>query len=170
VAPLLKTLIFTVVVPGTVAVLVPQWLLGGAGRFAGGAGRAVAAFLLCVGLAIYLRCAWDFAIAGRGTPAPVDPPRELVVRGLYCYSRNPMYLGVLSLVLGQAALFGSVRLLGYAAALLVTFHLFVVLYEEPGLRYRFGDGYLRYCAGVRRWLPRLHPWNRAPGSPGGDAR
>jgi protein-S-isoprenylcysteine O-methyltransferase Ste14 len=148
-------------VPGTVVVLVPRWLLGGFARPAPGAAAAAGIVILCLGALLYLRCAWDFATAGHGTPAPVDPPRDLVVTGLYRYARNPMYLGVLSLVLGEAALFGSVRLLGYAALLLVTFHLFVVLYEEPGLRYRFGDGYLHYCAGVRRWLPRLRPWNEA---------
>jgi protein-S-isoprenylcysteine O-methyltransferase Ste14 len=162
VAPLFKTLIFTVLVPGTVVVVVPRWLLGGAFRFAGGVSGAAGVSVFCLGLALYLRCAWDFATVGRGTPAIVDPPRELVVTGLYRYLRNPMYLGVLSMVLGQAALSGSVRLLRYSIGLLAVFHLFVVLFEEPNLRARFGDGYLRYCSGVRRWLPRLRPWTPRP--------
>jgi protein-S-isoprenylcysteine O-methyltransferase Ste14 len=163
VAPLFKTLIFTVLVPGTVVIVVPRWFLGGAFRFTGGVGGAAGASIFCIGLALYLRCAWDFATVGRGTPAIVDPPRELVVTGLYRYLRNPMYLGVLFMAFGEAALSGSLRLLRYSILLLAVFHVFVVLYEEPNLRARFGDSYLRYCAGVRRWLPRLRPWSPGTG-------
>ncbi len=157
--PLLKTLLFTVVVPGTVVVLVPRWLMGGGGTLHGGWLGAAGALLLVAGAALYLRCAWEFAVRGRGTPAPVDPPRELVVAGAYRYVRNPMYIGVLSMLVGEAALYRAGVLLGYAGALFLAFHWFVVTYEEPTLRRRFGASHERYCAAVPRWLPRLRPWN-----------
>jgi protein-S-isoprenylcysteine O-methyltransferase Ste14 len=100
----------------------------------------------------------DFALRGGGTPAPVDPPRELVVAGAYRYLRNPMYAGVISMLAGEAALYRAAVLLGYAGALLFAFHWFVVGYEEPTLRKRFGEAHGRYCASVPRWVPRLRPW------------
>jgi protein-S-isoprenylcysteine O-methyltransferase Ste14 len=157
--PLLKTLLFTIVVPGTVVVLVPRWLMRGEGALHGGWLGAAGALLLICGAALYLRCAWDFAMRGRGTPAPIDPPRELVVAGVYRYVRNPMYIGVLSMLVGEAVLYRADVLLGYAAALFLAFHLFVVAYEEPTLRRKFGASHERYCASVPRWLPRLRPWN-----------
>ena len=106
------------------------------------------------GGAIALWCILSFALVGRGTPAPFDPPRRLVVSGPYARVRNPMYLGA-GLALGGAALFyGSSALLGYAAAFLLVTHLFVVLYEEPTLRRSFGSEYEAYCRQVRRWWPR----------------
>lgn len=157
--PLLKTLLFTIVVPGTVVILVPRWLLRGAERAEGGWIAAAGILLFACGAALYLRCGWEFAMRGRGTPAPIDPPRQLVVSGVYRYVRNPMYIAVTLMVLGEATLFRASVLLGYAAALLLTFHLFVVTYEEPTLRQRFGESYTRYCAAVRRWLPRWRPWD-----------
>jgi len=156
--PLLKTLLFTILVPGTVVVLVPAWLLRGQGTLQGGRTGAAGGLLLVCGAVLYFRCAWDFAVRGRGTPAPVDPPRELVVSGPYKYVRNPIYLGVLAMVIGEAALYRANILLGYAGALFLAFHLFVVTYEEPTLRRKFGAAHERYCASVPRWLPRLRPW------------
>jgi protein-S-isoprenylcysteine O-methyltransferase Ste14 len=158
VAPLLKTLVFTVVVPGSVVILVPRWLLGGFALPRDGALALAGGLLFCLGACLYLRCAWDFATVGRGTPAPIDPPRELVVSGPFRYVRNPFYVGIVSMLLAEAVLFRSGRLLWYAALFFVCFHWFVVLYEEPALRARFGEGYLRYCTTVRRWVPRLHAW------------
>src|SRR5262249_1425425 len=106
-----------------------------------------------VGAVIYAWCAWEFARHGRGTPAPIDPPRELVVRGLYRYTRNPMYVGVVTMLLGEAVLFGSLALLEYAAAVFALFAGGGLLYEEPTLRAKFGDSYRRYCQTVPRWLP-----------------
>jgi protein-S-isoprenylcysteine O-methyltransferase Ste14 len=106
------------------------------------------------GFAIYLWCAFDFARAA-GTPAPIDPPRELVARGLYRYSRNPMYVGVLSMVAAQALAIASWATLLYAAALFLAFHSFVVLYEEPTLSESFGAAYQRYRESVPRWIPRV---------------
>ena len=158
--PLLKTVLFTVIVPGTVVVLVPGWLMRGGGTVQGGWLGAGGVLLLACGAVLYLRCAWDFAVRGRGTPAPVDPPRELIVTGAYKYVRNPMYLGVFAMVVGEAALYRAEVLLGYAGALLLAFHLFVTTYEEPTLRNKFGASHERYCAAVPRWLPRLRPWSR----------
>jgi protein-S-isoprenylcysteine O-methyltransferase Ste14 len=157
----LRTLIFTVVVPATVTVYAPWWILSRAvapgptgWRPPGPTGwRWIALLPIAAGLAIYLRCAFDFGRA-RGTPAPIDPPKELVAAGLYRYTRNPMYVGVASIVWGEALLFGSRDLAVFAAAVCLAFHAFVVLYEEPSLRGRFGDAYVRYCGAVPRWLPR----------------
>jgi protein-S-isoprenylcysteine O-methyltransferase Ste14 len=155
----LKNLLFSVLVPGTVAGLVPYWILTAAGQWRLPHSPVAALpglILLCAGLGIYLRCVTDFGAAG-GTPAPIDPPKQLVVRGLYRFSRNPMYMGVLSIIAGQALLFASLRLALYAAAVFGMFHSFVVLYEEPTLRRQFGASYEQLCAGVPRWLGRPHP-------------
>ena len=152
----LKNLLFTVLVPGTVAVTVP-WLIGSAGADASGSSSATHRTLslapLAAGLCIYLWCLWDFATFGRGTPAPIDAPKRLVVRGLYHHVRNPMYAGVLFVVLGWALYFSSARLLLYAAAVGAMFHFFVVVYEEPALLSNFGTDYERYCSRVLRWVP-----------------
>jgi protein-S-isoprenylcysteine O-methyltransferase Ste14 len=151
--PLIKTLIFTALVPALVAAWVPlRWVARGANIWAPGAGPG--ASVLAAGIAIYSWCAWSF-VRALGTPAPIDPPKHLVARGLYRRVRNPMYLGVLLVVVGQAMLFGSTALLGYAAFTAVCFHLVVLLYEEPSLRARFGQEYEDYLRAVPRWLPRL---------------
>ena len=108
---------------------------------------------MLLGASIYLWCAWDFTFAGRGTPAPIDPPKALVVRGLYRYMRNPMYVGVLSILVGEALFFESRTLFEYAAIVFIFFYLFVVLYEEPVLKQKFGEPYQRYRQTVPRWLP-----------------
>ena len=152
---LLKNLLFTLVIPGTVAVYVPVFVFShDALRFSLSA--SAGGFLLLVGGAIYLWCLWDFASAGRGTPAPIDPPKQLVVRGLYRYTRNPMYVGVLAAIFGWALSFSSPAIAVYGLLVAGCFHLFVVLYEEPHLRQLFGSGYEQYCLQVSRWLP----WRR----------
>jgi protein-S-isoprenylcysteine O-methyltransferase Ste14 len=153
----LRTLIFTVIVPGTVAVYLPWGIIvreKSAYTPAGGwwwLGLAP----LALGLAGYSWCAWDFTFAGHGSPLPIDAPRKLVVRGLYRYVRNPMYVSVWSVMLAQTVLFASRNVLLYALTFAVAFHLFVLLYEEPALRSKFGDDYDSYCRHVPRWLPRL---------------
>jgi protein-S-isoprenylcysteine O-methyltransferase Ste14 len=99
-----------------------------------------------------------FALKGIGTPAPVAPTRHLVVSGLYRHVRNPMYVGVVLAIVGQALWLGSMALLGYAAAVFAAFFLFVLLYEEPALRRQFGAEYESYRRHVPRWLPRIQPW------------
>jgi protein-S-isoprenylcysteine O-methyltransferase Ste14 len=116
--------------------------------------------LIASGAAFYLWCAWEFAAAGLGTPAPIDPPKVLVARGLYRVVRNPMYVGVLLVLLGESLVFGSWALLRYAVLVWLCFHLFVVLYEEPALRRKFGASYEGYRKRVWRWTPRLPPRGR----------
>jgi len=157
---LLKNLLFTCVVPGTVAGFVP-WLLVRSQTPGSGSARLAAWVLYAVGLAIYAWCVWDFATFGRGTPAPIDAPKRLVVRGLYHWTRNPMYVGVLSVILAWATRFGSTGVLAYAAGVFACFHTFVVVYEEPHLAGEFGAEYERYRREVGRWLPRLV--RRSPG-------
>ena len=152
-ALLFKNLLFTVLVPGTVAVYVP--LLISQGRSpASGLGLAIAVAALVLGAAIYAWCIWDFASFGRGTPAPIDAPKKLVLRGLYRYTRNPMYIGVLTVILGWAALFRDANLVLYAFVVGTCFHLFIVLYEERHLLLEFGSRYETYRTQVARWLPR----------------
>lgn len=150
----LKNVLFTLLVPGTVLVLIPHFLLGGATPTWDmlswlGVG------LLGIGAAIYLHCLWSFQTFGHGTPAPLDAPKRLVDVGLYRFVRNPMYVGAFTMLLGEVVCFRSVVLLVYALGWLTLIHLVVVLYEEPTLRASFGEGYARYCRHVRRWIPRL---------------
>jgi protein-S-isoprenylcysteine O-methyltransferase Ste14 len=108
-----------------------------------------------VGAVVALWCIFTFATIGRGTPAPFDPPRRLVIEGPYHLVRNPMYIGA-GLALASAALFyESLPLLGYTGLFFFATHLFVVWYEEPTLRRTFGQEYEAYCRKVRRWWPRL---------------
>jgi protein-S-isoprenylcysteine O-methyltransferase Ste14 len=109
---------------------------------------------LALGLAVILWCFADFVRRGRGTPAPYDSPRELVVVGLYRFVRNPQYVGVVLVILGEALLSGAVALFGYAALLAVAYHLFVRYHKEPTLGRLFGETYTHYCEAVPRWLPR----------------
>jgi protein-S-isoprenylcysteine O-methyltransferase Ste14 len=156
---LVKTLIFTILTPGTVAVAIPYWLLGSGGR-PDSSWWPVGALLIAPGAALYLWCAWAFVTAGQGTPAPVDPPKRLVATGLYRMVRNPMYVGIVLILLGESIVFASLTLLGYAVLAWLCCHLFVVLYEEPALRRKFGESYKEYCKSVPRWVPR--GWARGP--------
>lgn len=154
----IKTLIFTILAPGTVTILLPRLLLSssaGASSFDIGLFRFLGVVPILLGASIYLWCAWDFTFAGKGTPAPIDPPKELVARGLYRYVRNPMYVGMSSILIGETLLFQSVALLAYAGTVWLVFHLFVLLYEEPALTRKFGDSYRRFRETVPRWIPRI---------------
>lgn len=159
---ILGSFVFFLAAPGVVAGLVPYALVGWTLQppLLGLPGeRVVGVAAAAVGLACLLDCFARFALEGRGTPAPVEQTEVLVAAsGLYRFVRNPMYVCVVTIVLGQALLLGQASLLAYAGALLVGFHLFVRLYEEPTLRPRFGSSYETYCLHVRRWWPRLTPW------------
>ena len=111
--------------------------------------------LFALGVALYVRAVWDFAVLGKGTPAPIDAPKRLVVRGIYRYSRNPLYIAMLTLIAGWAALFGTAVLLAYAAGLFVLYSLVIRFHEEPRLAREFGEEYAAYTQQVGRWLPRL---------------
>jgi protein-S-isoprenylcysteine O-methyltransferase Ste14 len=118
---------------------------------------------VAAGSVLVLSCVWRFGTTGHGTPAPFDPPRRLVTRGPYNYVRNPMYLGMALALIGEAILFAEPRrvIFIYALVLVAITNLFVILYEEPTLRAKFGAEYERYCAAVPRWIPR---WRARPGS------
>jgi protein-S-isoprenylcysteine O-methyltransferase Ste14 len=154
----LKTLLFTVLAPGTVAILVPRLLLASDSTREAidiGALRLLGLIPIVIGAWFYVRCAWDFVVTGRGTPAPIDPPKILVVRGLYHSVRNPMYVGVVLLLCGEAIFFESALVLAYALLIFLIFHVFVIAYEEPTLRQMFGPSYEQYCMTVPRWIPRV---------------
>jgi len=119
--------------------------------------RWLAALPSVLEFGVALRCVWDFGWTGHGTPAPLAPPKRLVVVGFYRYVRNPMYLGLAAGWIGLWIMFGhaSPAAVGAVAALGLAVHLFVVYYEEPTLRKRFGAEYDEYCRSVNRWWPRL---------------
>lgn len=120
--------------------------------------RWLGVLLLLVGGVLLLETFARFALQGLGTPAPIAPTKTLVVTGSYRFVRNPMYVAVVSLILGQALFFGNAVVLAYGLVVWLTVHLFVLAYEEPTLSWTYGEQYARYRANVRRWLPRLTPW------------
>jgi len=151
---------FLVLAPGTVAGLVPWWISGW--RLESPASwwlplRVIGGVLAVAGMLILIDSFARFAIQGLGTPAPVFPTRHLVITGLYRYVRNPMYVAVASLIVGQGLIFGNARVLEYGALVWLSFHIFVVVYEEPTLRASFGAEYESFCRSVPRWIPRLTP-------------
>jgi protein-S-isoprenylcysteine O-methyltransferase Ste14 len=150
--------IFTALVPGTVTVWLPLFYLYPDIRHRAltGLGPAVAGVVvMAIGAAGYLWCALDFAFFGKGTPAPIHMPKVLVMRGLYRFSRNPMYVSVLLILAGEGVFFWSTRLLEYTAMVFMAFHIFVLLQEEPALRKKMGIAYEQYRQDVPRWIPRL---------------
>jgi protein-S-isoprenylcysteine O-methyltransferase Ste14 len=163
----LRAIFFVLLLPGTVAGYVPFRILRSADllRVPNLSASAILATILAItGALVLLRCVWDFFATGKGTLAPVDPPRFLVVRGLYRFTRNPMYNGVIALIVGEAWFFGSVSLAEYALLVLVLFYLFVVLYEEPALESMFGESYRVYRRAVPRWGFTTHPFRESTGS------
>jgi protein-S-isoprenylcysteine O-methyltransferase Ste14 len=167
VAPLmlwLRALFFTVLMPGSALVLFPSWILRGQPQPARPwtqSPRVLGLVLIAIGLVPLFVSIRDFAVSGRGTLAPIDPPRRLVRVGLYRHVRNPMYVGVVTALLGEALFFESRALAIYAAIVWLVFHLFVVLYEEPHLRDTFGADYETYLGAVPRWIPRVRAWEGA---------
>ena len=149
---------FFLVAPGTVAGLAPWWLTGWELRPTGLALRILGVALIAGGLPFLLHSFWRFVAEGRGTPAPVAPTERLVVGGAYRYVRNPMYLAVLAIILGQWLLLAQVVLLVYAAVVGLAVVSFVRFYEEPTLARRYGPQYEAYRRAVPGWLPRLTPW------------
>jgi protein-S-isoprenylcysteine O-methyltransferase Ste14 len=150
-------------VPGVLAGLVPWWITHWElqSPFLGlEVTRAVGVVLIIVGVPELVGSFARFALQGLGTPAPIAPTQHLVVTGVYRYVRNPMYLAVAAIILGQALLLADERLIVYAALFWLTCHLFVVIYEEPTLRRTFGAEYEAYRTHVPRWIPRRTPWAR----------
>jgi len=152
----LRSLLFTFFIPGSATVWIPWLILARrlpaeltvplSFRLPGG-------LLIGAGAALYLSCLWDFTFTGRGTPAVWDPPVVFVSKGLYRFVRNPMYLAIISILVGEALFFQSMILGWMAVGIAVGFHLFVVFHEEPALKRRFGGSYERYCSEVWRWVP-----------------
>jgi protein-S-isoprenylcysteine O-methyltransferase Ste14 len=156
----LRALFFVLLLPGTVAGYIPFRIIGAAGRFSTigfGISSIAASALTLAGIAVLTWCVWDFFAQGHGTLAPVDPPRYLVVQGLYRITRNPMYSGVLGILLGEAWLFASIILLQYTLLVFIACHLFVLFYEEPALESLFGESYRAYRKAVPRWGLKLRP-------------
>ncbi len=150
---LIRNVLFTIVIPGLGAVYLPWWILSRGGtRTEPAAWYAIVP--IAVGAALYLWCLWLFATVGRGTPGPWDAPRRFVAVGPYRWVRNPIYISALFVIVGEALLFLSLPLLVYAAATALSVHLFVIGYEEPTLRRRFGETYVEYLQTVPRWIPR----------------
>lgn len=153
----LKTLLFTIFVPGFFTVYLPYLFLSsgrGLHLFEIGIFRFFGIVLIVIGVMIYLFCAWDFTFFGKGTPAPIDPPKIFVARRLYRFVRNPMYVGVLTLLVGEGILFESITLFIYVILMWTLFNTFVLLYEEPTLKKKFGKTYEEYLKSVPRWIPK----------------
>jgi protein-S-isoprenylcysteine O-methyltransferase Ste14 len=151
----LKSLLFLLLAPGMVAGYIPLVLLRKGAQIETGILAYLAFPLWLVGGVILLWSFWNFLREGRGTPAPVEPPKELVAVGFYRYVRNPMYVGVLATILGHFLWFGHWNLLIYAFLVFIAFHTFVAYYEEPTLKKKFGKTYEDYLQRVPRWIPRF---------------
>jgi len=150
---LLRTIVVSIVFLSMWAWFFPRWFLGRLTIV-----HPEAWIVVGIGVLISGWCALEFALRGRGTPAPFDPPRRLVVTGLYRFVRNPMYFGLAIMLIGEAWLVGRIEIIYEMLIALLCVSIFVIVYEEPVLRGKFGDDYIEYCRNVRRWIPRLRPW------------
>jgi protein-S-isoprenylcysteine O-methyltransferase Ste14 len=153
------TVLHTVLLPGSLVVALPYWLLQeSADAVALSVARVqflIGALLMMLGATVLGLCFRDFVVSGKGTPNPLHPPRILVSERLYRYIRNPIYVAVITILVGEALAFGAPVLIGYAALVWLVLQGFVVFYEEPTLRRGFGAHYEAYCRAVPRWIPRL---------------
>jgi len=156
-AALIKTILFTFVAPGSVTVLLPYLILSSDwDLFAINLGifHRAGILLMAAGFTIYLFSAFQFVFTGRGTPSPLDAPPILVAKGIYRYVRNPMYVGVLTILTGEIIFFQSEMLTLYAILAFIMVNSFVHFYEEKALTKKFGESYLNYKSRVPRWIPR----------------
>ena len=152
-----RAVIYATLFIGLVLIFVPSRVLSSSGVLAPktiGLWQATGILLAVAGAALAVSCIVAFALVGKGTPAPFDPPRRLVVRGLYRYVRNPMYIGAGLAMTGAALFYQSFALFAYVGVFFLVSHLFVAAYEEPTLRRSFGNDYEAYCDEVRRWWPK----------------
>lgn len=151
----LRSLLWVIICPGTVTMLLPWIILSrmDSGIQQWSRFQWSGMLLIGVGSSILFWCIYAFARQGKGTLSPVDPAKRLVISGLYRYTRNPMYVGVTVVLLGETLFFGSIPLLFYTGLVFLGFNLFIRLYEEPYLGKQFGDEYEQYCKQVGRWLP-----------------
>ena len=151
----LKSLLFLILAPGMVAGYIPLALLRRGSQVETGFLAYLAFPLWLIGGVILLWSFWNFLIQGRGTPAPTDPPKDLVAAGFYRYVRNPMYVGIMAMIIGHFLWFGYWNLLFYTLVVFAAFHTFVTYYEEPTLKRKFGQSYEEYLKEVPRWIPRF---------------
>jgi protein-S-isoprenylcysteine O-methyltransferase Ste14 len=159
----LRTLVYATAFVGFLLVYLPARVLAWSGfqrPVTMGPPQIAGMIVGALGAVLTAWCVSSFIALGKGTPAPFDAPRRLVVRGPYRFLRNPMYAGAATAMAGASLFYGSLALLAYIAAFLLAFHLFVVFYEEPTLRRRFGADYEGYCSHVRRWWPHLAAGSR----------
>ena len=152
----IRNLLFTILQPGLVAGLIPLWITGfrinNIFDEVWQLHHYIGTIAFLIGFVIMLWCIISFAVKGRGTLSPVDPTKRLVVAGLYKFSRNPMYVGVTLILIGEAIFIQSVELWIYSLFVFITFNIFAILVEEPRLRKDFGEEYNLYCQKVRRWI------------------
>lgn len=151
----LKSLIFLLVAPGMVALYLPLAILRNGPQIQTGGLAYLALPLWLLGGVVLLWSFWNFFHDGRGTPAPIDPPKELVAVGFYRYLRNPMYGGIFLILLGHVLWFQFISLIVYLVIVFAIVHSFVIFYEEPTLKQKFGEAYEKYREKVPRWIPRL---------------
>ena len=151
----LKSLLFLIIAPGMIAGYIPLALLRNGSQIETGILAYLAFPLWLIGVMILLWSFWIFLIQGHGTPAPINPPKELVAVGFYRYVRNPMYVGIMLMLLGHFLWFGFWSLLIYAVIVFIAFNTFITYYEEPTLRKKFGAAYDEYCKQIPRWIPRF---------------
>jgi protein-S-isoprenylcysteine O-methyltransferase Ste14 len=158
---ILGSALFFVIAPFSLTVLVPLWITGWQLQvpfFGLPLLRVIGVLLAIAGAVPLIESFRRFAVEGLGTPAPIAPTQHLIVTGFYRYVRNPMYVGVVTVILGEALIVGDIRLLTYAAIIWLGFHIFVLVYEEPTLARTYGPEYEAFRANVPRWVPRLTPW------------
>jgi protein-S-isoprenylcysteine O-methyltransferase Ste14 len=157
----IATVLFLLVAPGVVAGVVPwlitDWRMPDMAPYLVGLLVGLGGFVVFIGIVLLLDCFIRFVREGNGTPMPWMPTEGMIASGPYRYVRNPMYVAVVAIVLGQAILFWNLPLLGYAAGLWIVFHFFVLLVEEPGLRRSYGPAFEAYADAVPRWIPRVPP-------------
>src|SRR5213592_3833218 len=154
---LVRAVTYAALFIGFVLVYLPGRFLAWSGIVAPattGASQVAGMIMVAIGTVIALWCVFTFVFIGKGTPAPFDPPRRLVIRGPYRFVRNPMYIGAILTLLGAALFYGSLSILIYAGVFFLAIHLFVLLYEEATLRQTFGSDYEMYCRRVKRWCPK----------------
>ena len=154
----LRSLLWTILLPGMIAGYIPWRFFGFRLHAPQSVMQLICVAVAALGVVILLLCIVEFARRGRGTLSPLDPPRKLVVTGLYRWVRNPMYVGVALVLLGEILMSGSSALATYAAIFFLCANLFILAYEEPHLARTFGASYQDYKRHVRRWIPRLSPW------------
>lgn len=151
--------IFSFILPVTVLILVPRWIER-EWTIANGFQTGVGGLVMLIGLSIVIICISAFIRIGKGTLAPWSPPKYFVVTGLYLYVRNPMILGVLIVLIGEAITFSSISILQWAGAFFIINTVYFFILEEPQLEKRFGDDYRVYKKSVSRWVPRLKPYDK----------